>query len=262
MRTCLLGLWLAVASSVSCDSSTGPGTGSGDGAQFIADFSALLCDLTSQCCGPKGFGTPNDCVAKVKLQFEGQLGRNIDGGMRFNASAGEKCLAAYRTLAPACPNTFDFEICHEVFTGGAPVDAGCMGCATSDAGTVSCVSFSSTASDGAVSKSEICQLQVTVGPGDACDSFSRTAVARRCDGTKNSNCIQGICSTAKPIGAPCTPDTNECTPEAICTGGVCVARAPLGGACTGQECVDGAYCEASKCTVYTKWKKFCAGDFD
>jgi hypothetical protein len=124
------------------------------------------------------------------------------------------------------------------------------------------VEFSSTAADGAADKGEICQLEVTAEPGQPCDRFGRLAVERHCDRTKNSNCIQGICSTAKPIGAGCMADTNECTPAAICAGGVCVARVPVGGTCTGSECVTDAYCETGKCAVYTKWKKFCAADFD
>jgi hypothetical protein len=259
----MLCLCVAVACPLSCDaSSEPPAGGTDDGNRYVTDFAAMLCDLAAQCCAPHGFGTPTDCVASAKLQLQGQLDQNLDGGRRFDASAGEKCMAAYRGLAPACPNTFDFDICHDVFSSGPPVDAGCNGgCAKSDAGRVSCVTGSSTASDGAMSKGELCQLEVTVGPGQTCDGFSSMAVVRRCDRTKNSDCVQGICSTAKPVGAACTANTTECTPEAVCTGGVCTARVPVGGACASSECVKDAYCESGKCTVYTKWKKFCAGDF-
>ena len=254
---------LAVAwFSCTSNSEPAPATG-GDGARYIDEFAAVLCDLTSQCCAPHGFDAPSDCVARVKAQFQRQLDQYVDGGERFDASAGEQCLAAYRGLAPSCPNTFDFKICHDVFSAGAPRDGGCMGgCAKSEAGATICVAFSSTAADGAVNAGEICQLEMTVGPGQACDPYGHMAVERHCDRSKNSDCVQGICSTPKPIGAPCMVDTNQCTPEAICTAGVCVARVPVGGSCTGSECDALATCEAGKCVVYTNWKKFCAGDFN
>ncbi|MET0594175.1 MAG: hypothetical protein ABW133_15850 [Polyangiaceae bacterium] len=255
--------WIALCS-LSCDSNGGPGPGgSGDGARYIEDFAALVCNLTSQCCAPQGFSAPTECVAKTKVQLQQQLDANIDGGMRFDSVAGDKCMAAYRGLAPACPNTFDFDICHDVFTGGPAVDAGCMGgCAKSDAGKVNCISFSSTAGDGAVTKGDMSQLEVMEGPGQPCDSSGRMPVERHSDRTKNSNCIQGICSTPKPLGAACTDNTNECIPEAICKGSVCVARVPVGSACTTAECVPGANCDMGKCVAFTKWKKWCAGNFD
>jgi hypothetical protein len=259
MRRKLLFLLLAVP--FACEASSDPpGSGSGDGSRFIDDFAALLCDLTAQCCAPRGFSTPTDCLANAKQQ----LHREIDPGAQFDPVAGEKCMAAYRALAPSCPNVFPADDCKKVFTGTSSVDAGCNGgCAPSDAGKVSCLTYSSSGPDGAVTESgQICQLIVMAAPGQACDAFGRMAVERRCDFTNGSNCIQGVCSTPKPIGSACTSNTSECVAEATCSSGFCVARVPIGGACTGSQCVTGAFCENGTCKEASRWKKYCSGDFN
>jgi hypothetical protein len=260
---------LTAAAFFSCDSNNTPAGGSTDGSQWIDDFAATLCDLTESCCALHEYPVPNDCLNQAKKQLQGDLGRDIiEKGLKFDPVAGEQCIAAFRGLAPSCPNSFTFPICKSVFTGpdddtGTGCDAACI---ASDAGHAICHTDSSTAADGAVDRSQSCQIEITVAPGGACDVYGRLPVERHCDPKKNSNCVQGVCSTAKPIGAVCTtPNSTECVPEATCTAGFCVARIPLGGACNGFECVEGAYCDTGAtgtCRPTSRWKKYCFGDYN
>jgi hypothetical protein len=258
---CLLAILIG-----SCNgSSDGPSGSNGEASQWIDDIAAVLCDLTTQCCGPEGFTPPADCLTKAKTQLHRDLDKEIDAGAHFDRQAGDQCTAYYRSLAPSCPKTFDFESCHRVFSGGKPAADSCdAACPISDAGRAICGTSSSIAADGAVQNSQYCQIEITVQPGGACDNYGRMPIERHCDLSKSSNCVQGICSMLKPIGAACigAPSTIECVPEAICTAGLCVPRVPVGGACTASECVPGAYCDGGRCTFYSKWKKFCGGDFN
>src|SRR5262245_811306 len=270
---------LALAASF-CNGSEPSGGGHDPGYAYVDDFAAMLCNLNEQCCVPQGYTVPSDCLAQAKLQLHRSFDEDITAkGLKFDPVAAEQCLDAYRALAPSCPSTFSvpdralapscpstfsFPVCKRVFTDGTSGGSGCdAACVASDAGRPICGSSSSIAADGAVTETTYCQIEITVGPGEACDSLGRAPIVHHCDLTKNSNCIQGICSTPKPVGSACTsPDTNECAPEAICSANVCVARTPIGGACSAFECVPGAYCEAGKCRPMSKWKKSCSGDYD
>lgn len=250
-----------------CGTSSNGTASGGDGYRFVDDFATMLCDLAAQCCAPNGFAAPSDCVTQAKLQLHREIDGELDAGQRFDPQAGERCMAAYRALAPSCPASWtsaQSSACGAVFVGNQPPGTKCSGgCAPSDLGSVTCLSYTSRGPDGGITESgELCQVVVTVGPGEACDDYGRMAVERHCDFAKNSTCIRGICSTPQPIGATCTNSGYDCVPEAVCSAGRCVARVPIGGACTSSECVSSATCQSGRCEVASRWKKMCSGDFD
>jgi len=265
MRNIIAGVFVGLT--LSCGTANPPSGGSQNVSTFIDDFAAMLCDLAAQCCAPNGFAAPTDCVAQAKHQLHGEIDEEVDAGSTFDSQAGEKCMAAYRTLAPSCPAVFPSSTignaCRSVLVGNQPPGSACAGgCAPSDRGDVSCLSYSTRGVDGGITESgQICQVVATVAPGEACDDYGRLAFERHCDFTKNSNCIQGICSTPRALGASCS-GSYECVPEATCGAGRCVARVPVGGACTSSECVASATCVSGRCEAGSPWKKMCSGDFD
>jgi len=104
MRTCLLGLWLAVASSVSCGSSTGPGTGgSGDGAQFIDDVSVLLCDSPHNAAGQRASGLRTTASPRPSSSSSASstgISMAVCGSMRARARNVWPLIAPSRRLVP------------------------------------------------------------------------------------------------------------------------------------------------------------------
>lgn len=250
----------------SCNSDKSDG-GNAEASQWIDELAATLCDLTEQCCSLRDYPVPSDCLNQAKKQLHAGLDLDI---VQFDRAAAQECLAAYRGLGPSCPNSFNLPICKRVFTvPGADPGGSCdAACAPSDAGKPICIMTSSTAADGAVTRGQYCQVEITVSPGQACDPSGQLPIERHCDRTQNSACIQGVCTTAKPIGAACTmTNSTQCVPEAWCNGSLCVARLPVGAACSGlEDCVAEAYCDTGitgKCRPISKWKKFCSGeDYD
>lgn len=247
------------------DSATQNPSATSTDAQWMNELAAVLCNLNDQCCPKYGLTPLADCLNQTKAELNRQLDREVDAGARLDRQVADRCMAAYRSLAPSCPAKSDHgDACEGFYARPPSPPATCdAACVPSDVGTPTCYTSSSVRLDGAVTQEQLCQVVITVAPGGACDSYGRKPIERHCDLSLGSSCVQGVCSTPKPIGAPCTTtDTTECVREAYCSGGVCTARIPVGGACSAQDCVSGSYCDTGTCRAITIWGKFCKGDFD
>jgi hypothetical protein len=245
--------------------------------RFADDVAAMFCDLAQQCCGPEGFTPPADCVNTAKRQIGAQFEETMADGATFHPNIAADCLAAYRAAGASCPKRFDVPQCDGVFTEPPRPPPVCdVACPTSDAGKQICGTSTTVLSDGGTISAPFCKVQITVAPGETCDTYGATPIERVCDysqgggcicdPTQGSNCAKGKCSILKPVGAVCTTDISsssvECVREAVCSNKICVLRTSVGGACTANECALGAYCDNGKCTASTVWKKYCSGDFD
>jgi hypothetical protein len=273
------GALLVAVGTGACDGSSGGSSGqtNDEVMRFADDVAAMLCDLSMQCCGPEGFTPPVDCLNTAQRQMRATFQENLDDGATFNPKVGADCLAAYRAAGASCPKRFVVPACEGIFTEPPRPPETCdAACPVSDAGRAICGTSTTVFSDGGRFSAPICKVQITVQPGEICDTYGAAPIERVCDFAKGggcicdpmqgSNCALGRCAILKPVGAACTTDINsssvECVDEAVCSNKVCTLRTPVGGACVASECVAGASCQSGTCTANSVWKKYCSGDFD
>lgn len=276
MRVLGVGMVLlaALASDGCGDGSTGnPGptldgsVPAGQASQFVDQLADELCVVAAQCCPSVGHTAPSDCTVRARQQLHDDIDAEIASGAGFHADAADECLAGYRLLTTSCPAAWSSPAaCHQALIGTAKPGESCdRGCAPSPEGDVVCAFTLTLGGDAGQSKSpQICQVEISTPPGEACDVEVTKPILRVCDPAGGSWCLGGLCSVPVAMGGTCHGD--DCILGAYCTNGICQPTLPKGDTCTGTpgECEAGISCEMSTmvCKAADPWKRLCGGAFD
>src|SRR5450432_889466 len=206
---------------------------------FVDSYTSAACKRVFACCAPADVklattGTDEaSCVAMGRATLHGEAAQSIAMGLiRYDAAAGQKCLA---DLQQGCPAVFDptfgrLVVCGDVFPGARPLGAPCEDldfiCASGDCeGTCverppGCAPMSCTPDQFCVNPVMGCQPRAALGA--ACGSIE-CAVGLTC-------ATGATCATPLPDGQPCSSSidcAHTCTtnsagpPTGVCRPGIC-----------------------------------------
>jgi hypothetical protein len=217
-------------------------------------FIVRYCDVYKPCCTAAGL--PGDGAA-----CRGLFMSTLSAQSRYDATAGESCLAALQATADqpgfCAGDVATPSVCAQAFGGATGACVEDTDCPPSDQGDVRCVSSTM---NGMVLRQ--CQIQmrgqlgstpclgsmrggITLYSGTSDGSIPATAIL--CDAADGLRCDGTACVALAAAGEGCSGLSEECVEGDFCdvTVGQCAARQPIGGACIGQalECADGAYCD-------------------
>lgn len=269
MKTLLLAGWgLVWGFTVPVVACSGNTSSSGHAApvpqsQFTDSIVTAYCGGFQTCCQSKGFPfSASVCDSNLRGQPSGSS--FCSAPRMYNAQAAGDCFAQLQATLSNCLNTAVIPVCRTVCVGTLPAGSACTSsedCATPTGDDVQCVTTS------ASSATSVCVVTPRGTLGSGCNSTCTTsadgseicsvmgvaagspvttgnAVCHTSDGLYCSTADYS-CQTIAAVGGSCP---GYCVSGAYCdmSKSMCMDKVAAGSACpTGNECMDGTYCNSS-----------------
>jgi hypothetical protein len=265
----LAGAWSLSACSGS--GSGGAGGAGGTGAapnsleDFLAAYEQAICDDSAPCCAAVGASANiAACKQLVSSLTSLVLSAASKGTIQYDGANAAECLAAFQQAAASCDQSLmEASACDTVLTGTVQPGGACeinTECIAPPGGDTSCTDGACVQEPRGVAGSPCkgtCTQDGTVtvcsgnGSGDA-NCYTNDGL--RCDESTN------LCAAPLPIGASGCSTGDDCVEGAYCDAGTCAAGLPVGSPCTFDECDPGAaFCSSGQCAAKLPDGASCTG---